>query len=232
MARDLDDLELALSIIAGPDGLDGDIPPVPLGTRQRRELGGLRLAVAPTLPGGDVGKPLRDKVEWIAAAASEAGAKVEERLPDVDWAALNKLFVELLNTTTGVFDPAAELTDEQRSLAWYLTALAGRDRIAAAWDRFFADIDALILPPALTPAFAHDATGYYGVGQMLVFANLTGLPGLVVPAGVEDGLPIGVQLVGPRWSELALLDIAHALEESGILPGFREPPNYSLGGDR
>jgi Asp-tRNA(Asn)/Glu-tRNA(Gln) amidotransferase A subunit family amidase len=67
---------------------------------------------------------------------------------------------------------------------------------------------------------------------MLVFANLAGLPGLVAPAGLdEDGLPVGVQLVGPRWSELHLLDLARAFEESGILPGYQAPPGYDLGGD-
>jgi amidase len=60
-----------------------------------------------------------------------------------------------------------------------------------------------------------------------VFANLTGLPGLAVPAGLDDSdLPAGVQLVGPRWSEVRLLGIARELERAGILPGFRPPPGY------
>jgi amidase len=233
MARDLDDLELALSIIAGPDGVDGDIPPVPLGTRRRRELAGLRLAVAPALPGMDVRKPLRDQVERIAAAASDAGAQVEERLPGIDWSAMNELFGALLFTITGIFDPASELPAERRTLGWYLTALAERDRFTAAWEAFFDGFDALLLPPALSTAFAHEATGYDPEGQMLAFANLTGQPGLVAPAGFDaDGLPVGVQLVGPRWAELTLLDIADALERGDVLPGFREPPNYALGGER
>jgi amidase len=227
MARDLDDLELALSIIAGPDGHDGDVPPVPLGSRERRPLPGLRFAVAPTLPGAGIEKALRHQVERVAAAASDAGAKVEERLPEVDWPAMNELFAGLLFTITGIFDPGAELSDEQRGLAWYLTALERRDRFIALWEEFFADLDALILPPAQTTAFAHEETGYEAEGQLLAFANLTGLPGLVVPAGLDDrGLPVGIQIVGPRWSETRLLDVARALEEAGILPGFQAPPGY------
>jgi Asp-tRNA(Asn)/Glu-tRNA(Gln) amidotransferase A subunit family amidase len=62
---------------------------------------------------------------------------------------------------------------------------------------------------------------------MMVFANLAGLPALTVPAGVDDdGLPVGVQIVGPRWSEVRLLDVAATLEEGGILPGFARPPGY------
>src|SRR4029077_58847 len=84
-ARDLGDLELALRIISGPDGQDGDVPPVPLGGRRRARLQDLRLAVAPNLPPGKVAKSLRERVEQVAARASDAGAKVEERLPDLDW---------------------------------------------------------------------------------------------------------------------------------------------------
>jgi len=52
-------------------------------------------------------------------------------------------------------------------------------------------------------------------------------PALTVPAGRDEaGLPIGVQIVGPRWSEIRLLEIAAELEESGILPGFAKPPGY------
>jgi amidase len=237
LARDLGDLELALTVIAGPDGRDGDVPPVPLGARRRRGLGDLRLAVAPTLPGSSVAAAVRGQVERVAAAAADAGAQVTERLPEVDWDALHQLFGDLLDAVIGAFDPAAELRDEQRSLAWYLDALGRRDRFAATWQAFFEEVDALLLPPAMTSAFTHrDAgaaidvdgqpAGYGGHGQLLVFCNLTGLPGLVAPAGLADGLPVGVQLVGPLWSELRLLEVADALEQAGILPGFQPPPGY------
>ena len=70
-----------------------------------------------------------------------------------------------------------------------------------------------------------------GISQVpegrMVFANLTGLPGLVAPAGFDEaGLPVGVQLVGPLWTEVRLLEIAHALREAEILPGFQAPPGY------
>ena len=237
LARDLGDLELALGVIAGPDGRDGDVPPVPLGSRHRRGLRDLRLAVAPTLPGARVATAVRQQVERVAAAAADAGAQVSERLPEVDWDALHRLFGDLLAAVTGVFDPAAELREEQRSLAWYLDALGRRDGFAATWQAFFEEVDALLLPPAMTSAFTHrdggapiDVDGqsadYGGHGQLLVFCNLTGLPGLVAPAGLADGLPVGIQLVGPLWSELRLLEIADELEQAGILPGFQAPPGY------
>lgn len=235
MARDLGDLELALSLISGPDGQDSDVPPVPL-SRRRRQLQDLRLAIAPTLPGATVAKSLRQRVERVAAQASDAGARVEERLPGIDWEALHELFSDLVTTITGVFSPGAELRDEQRTLAWYLDALKRRDCFIASWQTFFEDLDGLILPPAPTSAFTHRETGapvdvdgetvsYWEHGNLQVFCNLTGLPGLVAPVGLDDdGLPIGIQIVGPLWSEMHLVEIARELEKAEILPGFQAPP--------
>jgi amidase len=238
MARDLDDLELALGVIAGPDGRDGDVPPVPLGPPPRRPLRDLRLAVAPTLPGATVARAVRERVEQVAAEAADAGASVQERLPELDWTALHQLYGDLMETVTGVLDPQAELRPEQRTLAWYLDALERRDRFVAIWEDFFGDLDALLLPPAMTTAFTHRDMGapidvdgrpadYGGHGALLVFCNLTGLPALTVPAGLDpDGLPVGVQVVGPRWSEPRLLGIARELERAGVLPGFQPPPGF------
>jgi amidase len=228
MARDLDDLELVLRLITGPDGRDMDVPPVPLGARRRQELTDVRLAVAPALPGTRVDPSLRKQIERTAAGASDAGARVIERLPDIDWSQHPLLFRELLVAVTGAFDPAAELSAEHRSLAWYLTALDVREHFAAAWQSFFdSGYDALLLPPAATTAFAHEAPRQGYQGYLSAFANFAGLPALTVPAGHDEhGLPVGVQLAGPRWSELRLLDIAAALERAGILPGFTRPPGY------
>jgi len=235
MARDLRDLELALSLIAGPDGHDSDVPPVPLVSR-RRPLEDLHLAVAPTPPGATVAKSIRRQVERVAAQASDAGARVEERYPDLDWDALDRLFGDLVGTIVSVFDPQAELPEERRTLAWYLDALDRRDRFIAAWEEFLEDFDGLILPPAMTTAFTHREPGaplevdgktvdYRELARVPGRQNMTGLPALTVPAGFDDdGLPIGIEIVGPRWSEMRLLRIARELEQAGILPGFQRPP--------
>jgi amidase len=227
MARDLADLELVLRVIAGPDGRDFDVPPVPLPARRSRPLADVRLAVAPALPGTQVDASLRKQVDRIAAAASDAGAQVTERLPDVDWSK-QRLFGRLLLAVAGAFDPSADLAAEQRALAWYLTALNGRDRFAAAWQRFFdSGYDALILPPAATTAFRHEEARQTHQGRLAAYANFAGLPALTVPAGRDEhGLPVGVQIAGARWSEMQLLDIAAALEAAAILPGFTRPPGY------
>jgi amidase len=238
LARSLDDLELALTVISGPDGRDGEVPAVPLASDRHRPLAALRLAVAPTLPGIRVARAIREQIERVAGAAADAGAVVEERLPEIDWEGMYHLYGDLVMTVTGLFDPAAELPDEHRTLAWYLEALERRDRFVSAWEAFFSDLDGIILPPAMTTAFTHREPGgslevdgedvdYGGNGGPLVIFNLTGQPAVVAPAGLDQhGLPIGIQIAGPRWSEMRLLAIARALEEAAILPGFRPPPGY------
>jgi amidase len=228
LARDLDDLALALSIVAGPDGLDFDVPPVPLVERPVARIADLRIACATNVPGAVVAHSLSDRVEHVASLAASAGARVEERLPACDWDDANALFRDLVSAIT------AERSD--KDLAWYFAALDRRDRLAAIWDRFFGDVDALLMPPAMTTAFPHGEPGapltvdgkrapYFGQGAVLAMGNLAGLPALVAPAGQDDeGLPIGVQIVGPQWSEMRLLEICRTLESVQALPGFQPPP--------
>ena len=228
LARDLDDLALVLSIVAGPDGVDVEIPPVRLVDEAPPPIERLRLAWSPTLPGAIVSRALQAQVARIAGLAANAGARVEERLPECDWGAENGLFRDLVSALT------AEHID--RPLAWYLDALDRRDRFISLWERFFREFDALLIPPAMTTAFAHSAPGtplvvdgepaeYFGQGALLAMANLAGLPALVAPVAFdEDGLPIGIQLVGARWSETRLLNVARALRAADILPPFSPPP--------
>jgi amidase len=231
MARDLDDLVLALSVIAGPDHQDSDVPPVPLVSAGARPLAEVRLAVAPTVPGVTVASSLRRTVERVAAQLSDAGARVEERLPDVDWSTLYERFGALLGAITG---------GGGQTLDWYFGALHQRDQVIAATESFFHEFDALLLPPAATCAFRHCEPGtdvpvdgervrYRELAVPGILANYAGLPALVAPAGLGDGLPVGIQLVGPRWSEMRLLEITRQLEHADVLPGFQRPGDIPSG---
>ncbi len=236
MARTLKDLQLALSIIAGPDGRDTDVPPVPLVRGDRRPLAALRLAVVAALPGTVVSRAIRDRLEHIATAAADAGAQLERRAPSLDWEALHPLFGDLVATITGVFDPGGDPSDERHTLRWYFGALEKRDRFITATEQFFGEVDALVLPTGMTSAFTHREPGtpvivdgatidYWQQAGLATPWNLTGSPALSVPAGLDDGgLPIGLQIVGPLWSEMRLIEIARELERAGVLPGFQPPP--------
>jgi amidase len=118
--------------------------------------------------------------------------------------------------------------EDQRSAAWYLDALARRDQFISAWETYFQDFDALVLPAGLSGGFTDEAPGQTENWRLHGFASLTGLPALVAPGGIdEDRMPIGVQVVGPLWSEIRLLEITRELERVGILPGFQAPPGDS-----
>ncbi|MET9311035.1 amidase family protein [Kribbella sp. NPDC003505] len=227
IARSLDDLELLISIVVGPDGYDAEVSPVPFDHRPEVSPGALRLAVAPTLPGAPIAAVLSDTVREFAKGVSDGGGQVAEELPDLNWRGQLELFGDLLNTLTG--------SPENHGLNDYLTALHQRDILIATWDAFFQDHDALLMPAAATVAFPHsdgdslDIDGqrvpYYQQGFLYALSSLTGLPAVTIPAGLDSaGLPVGLQLVGPRWSDTTLLAIARGLESSGIAPGYRRPP--------
>ncbi|WP_216216548.1 amidase [Amycolatopsis aidingensis] len=238
LGRDLDDLRLALNLIAGPDGRDSDVPPVPLAASPERPLSDLRLAVAPTVPGAPIAPDVRERVERVARDAAKAGARVDHLLPELDWDAQQTLFADLFTALIGAALDEIPVRDEQRTLRWYFRALERRDAYIARWETFFTGVDALLVPAAASTAFPHQqgrsgngddamtVLGYPEHERVLAFANLADLPALAVPAGTSElvGLPIGVQLIGPRWSEQRLIGIAGALERAEVLPGFQAPP--------
>jgi aspartyl-tRNA(Asn)/glutamyl-tRNA(Gln) amidotransferase subunit A len=103
--------------------------------------------------------------------------------------------------------------------AYYRKGCQVRDLIAEDFQRAFADVHCLLTPTTPTPAFkigekADDPLAMYLADVFTVAVNLGGLPGISVPAGFASGLPLGVQLIGPRWSEERLLNVAWHLEES------------------
>jgi amidase len=228
LARDLDDLELALSIVSGPDGFDFDVPPVTLAAEPAIPIARMRLAFATSIRGAVVATSLKAQVTRVATLAARAGARVEERLPDVDWEVTNALFASLVSAVTA--------EKPEMDLPSYLAALDAREHVMSAFHEFFREFDALLLPPAMTVAFAHCEPGapllvdgipapYFAQGGPLAMGNFAGLPALVAPAGQDqDGLPIGVQIMGPQWSEARLLQICRALESAKVLPGFKPPP--------
>src|SRR5680860_600165 len=102
--------------------------------------------------------------------------------------------------------------------AYYLQAQKARTLLVNEFNELFKKYDGLIGPVAPTPAFklgenTTDPVKMYLNDIMTAPASLAGLPAISVPAGVsKSGLPIGVQLMGPRRSDAALLALARSLE--------------------
>ena len=103
--------------------------------------------------------------------------------------------------------------------AYYLKAQQARTLIRQDFATVFQSVDALVTPTSPVVAFpVGDKTGdplqMYLIDVCTLPVNIAGLPALSVPCGFSDGLPVGMQLIGPHLSEPTLLQIGHAYEQA------------------
>ena len=103
--------------------------------------------------------------------------------------------------------------------AYYLKAQKTRTLIRREFDEAFEGFDALVTPTSPTVAFrlgekTEDPVQMYLSDIYTVPVNVAGLPAISVPCGLADGLPVGMQLIGPPLSESTLLRIAYAYEQA------------------
>lgn len=235
LARSVDDLALIYEIIAGPDGADTDLEPVPVDAMPKLDLKTLRIAVAPSFAGFPVASDISVAIESVAKRLLSAGVIVEEaKLPELDLHDDLEQGGALIGMMLEAAQP--EPPEQPTPVSRWFEALARRDRSILAWDRFFENCDALLCPVAMTTAFPHCEPGtpidvdgqeqsYWMLPAYGAVFNYSGHPALTIPCGQDsDGLPIGLQLVGKRWSEARLLGIAKAMEP--LTDGFRHPPGY------
>ena len=101
--------------------------------------------------------------------------------------------------------------------AFYLKAMKARTLIAQDFERVFESVDVLATPVSPGVAFpfgakTDDPMAMYLADAFTVTAPLAGLPCLSMPAGFTTGLPAGIQLIGPAFSDVMLLETAHAFQ--------------------
>jgi aspartyl-tRNA(Asn)/glutamyl-tRNA(Gln) amidotransferase subunit A len=102
--------------------------------------------------------------------------------------------------------------------AYYLKAQKVRTLIKGDFDRLWAQgFDALVAPTSPTVAFRfgarlEDPVAMYLSDACTLPVNMAGLPGISVPAGLSEGLPVGLQLIGAPWSEARLFELARGYE--------------------
>ncbi len=102
--------------------------------------------------------------------------------------------------------------------AYYLKAQRCRRLVAEDFQRALSEVDVLVGPNSPTPAFrlgekVDDPVTMYLSDVNTVAVNLAGLPGLSMPAGFADGLPVGMQLIGDYFAEGRLLNVAHRFQQ-------------------
>ncbi|WUI01679.1 amidase [Spirillospora sp. NBC_00431] len=251
MAREVADVALLLSVLAGPDPRSpialetpGSVFAAPLD----RDIAGLRVAWSPDL-GGMV--PVDPAVTAVLAPAvkvfEELGCAVDEACPDLSgadevfrtlrawqWdlslgALLDERRADFKASLAGNIDAGRALTGADVGRAEVLhTALFHRVR------EFFGRYDVLLLPVSQVQPFdaaieypdevaGHPMPDYLEWMRSCFLVSATGCPALSVPAGFTgDGLPVGLQIVGPHRADLAVLQAGHAFEQA-TRHGTRRP---------
>jgi amidase len=122
----------------------------------------------------------------------------------------------------------------------WIAASVGRTRLRAQWRELFKTFDAVICPIMPTPAFPHDHSPDQAQRRVLIdgkaypytdqfawpgIATLPGLPSTALPTGLSpEGLPVGVQIVGPWLEDRTPLKLAELVEQE--FGGFKPPPMF------
>jgi aspartyl-tRNA(Asn)/glutamyl-tRNA(Gln) amidotransferase subunit A len=112
--------------------------------------------------------------------------------------------------------------------AYYVKAQKVRTLIKAEFERVFEKVDALLTPTSPTVAFAigakvDDPLAMYLNDVFTLPANIAGLPGISVPCGLSEGLPVGLQVVAGYWQEATMFRVASAYEQATAHHRMRPP---------
>jgi len=262
LARSADDLDLALSVLAGPTDERARAWRLELPPPRRNTLREYRVAAWLDDPACPVDGAVRERLEAVVAALRKAGVAIDERARPVDFAAAHRAFGRLLMPimTSGlppdqfasltalaasdVADGESSAVDFARAAALHYRDWIGvneeREQCRAAWAEFFRTHDVLLCPIVPTPAIRHDHSEPIGERTITVngerrpyldvtaWAGVIGmalLPATMAPAGrTREGLPVGVQIVGPYLEDRTPIDFARRLAD--VVGGFEPPPGY------
>jgi len=214
IARSARDLALALEVIAGPDGVDPAVAPVPLQRPESVDLRRLRVGWYVRFPGAEPDAATVATVEAAARALAAVDAHVSQVAPprlEEALAITEGYWARLQSTSFSEWRPAFPPTRDAEAV----------DRLLFEWERcsrdllaFMRDFDVLLSPVAATPAPPLESWGRDQYVYTLPY-SLTRQPAAVVPFGRSPvGLPIGVQLAARPWEDHVAVAAAIALENA------------------
>lgn len=242
MARTVGDVALLLDVMAGPDSRCPLALPAPgysFASAMQEAPKKLRVAFSPDLGGLPVDPQVRHALAGARTVLQAIGCDVEEDTPDLSgadeafstWravgfaAAYGSLLAHhrdrLKDTVVWNIEQGLAVTGEDLARATRLRAQVYQNA-----HQFFGSYDVLCAPVTQVPPFdvnvewVHEIDGapmatYIDWMRSCSRITMTGLPALSVPCGfTDDGLPIGLQMVGPAGGERLLLQLAHAFENA------------------
>jgi len=242
LTRTVRDAAVALQVMAGPSAEDDMTWPVPRGDLDaiagEGSLRGVRIAASEDLGWAPVEPDVRAAFRRAVDVLARAGAIVVEAAPRTPYPtelwntiALCEGYVSegaLLEHWADRMSPGiAQIVAAGRDIpaARYVEAMHERAAYTATWSRFFDHHDVMVTPMMQLTAFPVDVPSPEAIDGVAIDpffddwctlalpANLTGQPAASVPVGVgNDGLPVAMQVMGPRFADATVLAVAAAYE--------------------
>ena len=239
LTRTVRDAVLALSAMAGVAPADDRTWPVGLERPREVDWSTLRVAVSEDLGWAPVEPVVRAAFRRAVGILADTGARITNAHPDATYPTqlwndialpegfaserhlLPRSVEEFSAGTLAIIEAGRAVTAQS-----YLDAQERRRSFTQTWTEFFESYDVLLTPAMPLPAFGTDVPGPTTIDGIPVDpffddwcvlalpANLTGMPACAVPTGFDpDGLPLGMQIMGPRWSDGRVLSVAAAWEQ-------------------
>ena len=234
MARTVEDLALVLGVTAGGNGIDpyASTRPVPDYLLLPESIHGLRIGVpdgwlaegcSPGVAAGLDGalgalEGLGARISTVSFPNAELAGTVAWLITVVEFAAHHDANLHRI----GEFTPSAAARLATGALARgsdYLRALRARSLVQRDLDAVFEEVDVMLT--AATPTAAPDPATFFDDGDRLWLDkvarnflpfNVTGMPALVMPIGLDGGLPVAVQIVAPPHADALCLQVGAALQ--------------------
>ena len=250
LARSVDDVALLLQAMAGYDARDQlsyETATGAFATPVEANVAGRRIAWAPDLGGLPLDPAVRRVLDAARPVLESLGLHVEEAIPDLTDA--DRIFrdlrafsltsmADLLESNRADLKPEAVWNIEEglklsaHDVASAMSAQAELfDRVTPFMDRYDAIVCAVnqVPPFSIDIAYPTEVDGvamesYIAWMKTAYWITVTRLPAISVPAGfTDDGLPVGIQIVGRHRGDRALLELARAFEQATMV-GDRRPP--------
>jgi amidase len=227
MARSVEDLRVALGVLAGP--LPGiayklDLPPA-----RHTSLSAYRVLVLDHHPSAATDTTIRNALHTLAGKLERSGARIDDHTTAApDLAAAHLSYTKMLTAVTTRGTPGITPIDAH---AW-MELEDEQMRLARHWQTVFSDFDIVLAPTFGTPAFPHEDEPNWNARKLKIdgqetpygaqvawpgVATFPGLPATAVPiAKNADGLPIGLQIIGAKFDDRTTLSFASLLEQDGL----------------
>jgi amidase len=234
MARTAADLELALGVLAGPEGRDAKGYRLALPPPRHNRFSGYRVFVLTQHPTATADSEIVTAIDDLAAKLERAGASVSRESELLPSLAESQSLVEKFTKVAGARMAAPDAPPP--TVKDYFDCLTAQEVLRRQWDVFFKSFDVVVAPCYSVPAFLHfrEPDPWPGLKRTLringadvafapqsawpLIAGLPHLPATAAPIGrTGGGLPIGAQFIGPFLEDLTTIAFAkHISAEFGM----------------